>query len=356
MEKAIIGCGQYRLKAQYKFLGVPEEAWFKMSTEQRLRHVKKFNTCRVRTHAGTSVSATKETDQQLDKQEIVYGNFKLNAQGISMSHEEAFANTKVPHATAEGIWNKATMLIAEENAIVVAPGCGPKDKMVKSKSGTVLHLVTATNDLEYKCDDKCPQYKSLFVCSHAVAAAQFNGEVKEFMEWYRRRHGNHQPSFIKLAVHDMPAAAGRKGGKLPRKRVNRSYVSTNENHIPLKCSQRVNIDGASAPNGSPCISQQPTTNYVTNSHVSNVTVPNLPVSPFPSYNMPTPPYPYYSSQPYYSSPSFGIGGAVPMTVFPSTPSPVTLPIPESGPTGVNHYLTPYFILHILCRLVLITNR
>ena len=101
-----------------------------MGTEQRLRHVKKFNTCRVRTHAGASVSATKETDQQLDKQEIVYGNFKLNAQGIFMSHEEAFANTKVPHATAEGIWNKATMLIAEENAIVVAPGCGPKDKMV----------------------------------------------------------------------------------------------------------------------------------------------------------------------------------------------------------------------------------
>ena len=52
-----------------------------------------------------------------------------------MPHEEAFANTKVPHATAEGIWNKAAMLIREENATVVAPGCGPKDKMIKSKSG-----------------------------------------------------------------------------------------------------------------------------------------------------------------------------------------------------------------------------
>ena len=241
-----------------------------------------------------------------------------------MSHKEAFATTKVPHATAEAIWNKATVLIGEENAVVVAPGCGPKDKMVKSKSGTVPHLVTAT---KYKCDDKCPQYKSLSICSHTVAAAQFNSEVKEFMEWYRKKHGNHQPRFTQLAVHDMPAAAGRKGGKLPKKRANHSYVSTNENRIPLKCSQRVNIDSESASNGSPCISQQPTTNYVTNSHVSNVTVPNLPVSPFPSYNMPTPLYPYYSSQ------SFGIGGAVPMAVFPSTPSP--LPIPQSGPTGVN---------------------
>ena len=66
-------------------------------------------------------TATKENDKQLDNQEIIYGNFKLNSEGISMSHEEAFANTKVPHTTAEEIWNKAAMLIGEENAIVVAP-------------------------------------------------------------------------------------------------------------------------------------------------------------------------------------------------------------------------------------------
>ena len=62
MQKAIIGCGQYRLKPQYKFLGVPEEAWFKMITEQRLRNIKKFNTCQVCTHAVTSVSATKDKE------------------------------------------------------------------------------------------------------------------------------------------------------------------------------------------------------------------------------------------------------------------------------------------------------
>lgn len=50
MEKAIIGCGQYRLKPQYKHLGIPEETWFKMNAEQRLRHIKKFNFCQVRVH------------------------------------------------------------------------------------------------------------------------------------------------------------------------------------------------------------------------------------------------------------------------------------------------------------------
>ena len=74
--------------------------------------------------------AAKDNDPQLDIQESIgVGNFTLNSEGISMSHKETFANAKVPHATAEGIWNKAAMLIREENVIVVAPGCGPKDKI-----------------------------------------------------------------------------------------------------------------------------------------------------------------------------------------------------------------------------------
>jgi len=83
----------------------------------------------------------------------------------------------MPQQTAQGIWTKAMMLVSEENAIVCAPGCGEKDKMVKSKSDTVPHLVRAINHLEYKCDDKCPQFKSLKICSHTVTAAQHNGAL-----------------------------------------------------------------------------------------------------------------------------------------------------------------------------------
>ena len=280
MEKAIMGCRQYRLKPQYKFLGVPEETWFKINAEQRLRHIKKFNSCQIRAHTARSVPATKDSDLQLNIQESIgVGNFTLNSDGISMPYEEAFAaNTKVPHATAEGIWNKAAMLIREENAIVVAPGCGPKDKMIKSKSGTAPHLVTISDNFEYKCDVRCPQFKSLAICSHTVAAAQSNSELKEFIDQYREKNGKHQPHYTQLAVHDMPAAAGRKGVKLPRTKVNHTHVLTSENCVPLRCSQRVNI-GASASNVIPCNSQQSTTNYVTNSHVSTLAVPNLPLSP-----------------------------------------------------------------------------
>ena len=125
--KLPVETGQYRLKPQYKFLGVPEETWFKMNTEQRLRHIKKFNSCQVHAQAISLVPSAKDTNLQSDYQESIgVRNFKLNFDSISLHHEEAFANTKVSHVTAEGIWNKAAMLIRKENAIVVAPGCGKK--------------------------------------------------------------------------------------------------------------------------------------------------------------------------------------------------------------------------------------
>ena len=69
------------------------------------------------------------------------------------------------------------MLITESNAITFAPGFGKRDRMVKSTSGLSPHLVIATKEFQYKCDDKCPKYKSLSLCLHRVTAAESNGEL-----------------------------------------------------------------------------------------------------------------------------------------------------------------------------------
>ena len=143
---------------------------------------------------------------------------------------------------------------------------------IKSKSGTAPHLAPASDNFEYKCDDKCLQFKTLAICSHTVAAAQSNSEIKEFIAQYCKKNGKHQPHCTQLAVHDMPTAAGRKGRKLPRKKENHTRVLTDENRVLLRCSQRVNIGGSTS-NLNPCNSQQSTTNYITNSHVSSLTVP-----------------------------------------------------------------------------------
>lgn len=188
MEKAIIGQGQYRLKPQYKHLCIPEDTWFKMTTEQRLNQIKKFNSCLVRATVARSILTDSINTQQSNHQ-LITGKFALDSESIALSYKEAFANTKVPQSTAEGIWTKASMLVSEENAVVVAPGCGAKDRMVKSKSEAVPHFVRVMENLEYRCDDKCPQFKSLKICSHTVASAQSNGEIDEFMDVYRKKYG-----------------------------------------------------------------------------------------------------------------------------------------------------------------------
>lgn len=53
------------------------------------------------------------------------------------------------------------MLITESNAITFTPGRGNGDRMVKFKSESSPHLVTASKDGQYRCDDRCPQQKSL---------------------------------------------------------------------------------------------------------------------------------------------------------------------------------------------------
>ena len=62
-------------------------------------------------------------------------------QTLSVCLKDAVASTHLPYTTVEGIWKKATLLVSEVNAVVPAPGLGPKEKMVKSKSGSTPHLI-----------------------------------------------------------------------------------------------------------------------------------------------------------------------------------------------------------------------
>lgn len=77
---------------------------------------------------------------------------------LSVSLKDAI----LPYTTVEGIWKKASVLVKEANSVVPAPGFGPKDKMVKSKSGSSPHLVSVVGQ-HYKCDEKCPHYKSVSI-------------------------------------------------------------------------------------------------------------------------------------------------------------------------------------------------
>ena len=177
VEKAVIGCGKYRLRPEYIFLAVDEEKLFRMTEAQRLRHLKKLITCSIRDSQQACSTNTSNDDVQQNSHDITVGQFRLGeANSLSVSYEEAITDTRIPKEIAERIWAKAVILTTESNAITFAPGLGTQHRMVKSTSGPSPYLVIA-KESEYKCDEKCLQYKSLSICSHTVAVAESNGEL-----------------------------------------------------------------------------------------------------------------------------------------------------------------------------------
>ena len=164
-------------------------------------------------------------------QDITIGRFRTNSMDLSVQLSNAVDKIKLPYTTVEGVWKKAAALVSEANAIVPAPGLGANDKMVKSKSGDAPHLVRA-NEHKYKCDDRCPHFKSISLCSHVVAAAESNGYLVQFVNWFCSKQGG-GPNLMRIATHDMPAGAGRKNKKAPRKKAKPKQLPSDDNRIPL---------------------------------------------------------------------------------------------------------------------------
>ena len=198
--EAVIGYGEYQLRQQYSFLAMSEEKWYRMSEDQRQRCIQKFNSCTVRfsdpnisdinvsdsasDFLASAQSSNKPCSSSSPARDITIGRFSLDKEKesqLSVPLKDAISYTAVPYTTVEGIRTKASVLVKEVNAIVPAPGFGPKDKMVKSKSGAAPHIVSFADGSHYKCDEKCPHFKSISICSHSVAAAEANGDLAAFL-------------------------------------------------------------------------------------------------------------------------------------------------------------------------------
>ena len=97
---------------------------------------------------------------------------------------------------------------------------------------TLLHPDIHSSPVTCK---KVPQYKAIHICSHVVAAAEISGDLDKFL-CHQYQRGKQLINLTELATHGMPAGAGRKGGKLPKKKPRRKRVCDEENRIPLETS------------------------------------------------------------------------------------------------------------------------
>ena len=210
IERAIIGRGKYELRPQYHSLSILESKWFIMSTSQRELHLKKFSNTTV---CETSSLSDDTLDQSLT---TCLGRDLTPASSLSVSIDALAGSVRIPLNCLEGIWNKAAELLKTDGAIVSAPGVGTGAKYVLSYTRQKPHLVVPKKGGSYSCDQDCPNWKALKICSHSVAVAEICGKLTDFITWYKKL--KHTPNVSKFAQATMPKGRGQKGTRAPHTR------------------------------------------------------------------------------------------------------------------------------------------
>ena len=136
---------------------------------------------------------------------------------LSVDVRDSSASILIPSPVLDAICNKASELLRDDGSICMVQGGNRKDRIVKSTSSSQPHL-------SQLCDGKCPNWKSLKVCSHSVAAAEHNGDLEAFIQWLKKVKT--APSITKLVTTTTPKGRGRKRCTPPRKKIKKVPVAT----------------------------------------------------------------------------------------------------------------------------------
>ena len=119
-----------------------------------------------------------------------------------------------PSETIKGIYEKANKLLHKPNAVVFAPGCDSKARMIEStRFKERPHLVTPRKRKgEYRCEKNCPHYDGIHICSHTVSTAEHNDELLNFLWWFQQSYSRKGVNLSSKVKTDIPKNPGRKSG------------------------------------------------------------------------------------------------------------------------------------------------
>ena len=199
VERSLIGRGKYVLRPHYRSWQIEESKWFAMSTKQREQQLKKF------TNASLVDVSLENSDADPP---ITIGRNCGTVSGLSVCVDDFAEAVRVPRNCLDGIWHKALELIKTNGAIVSAPDPGFEGnaKYVLSYHGKKPHLVLPKKNGTFSCDGECPNWKSMGICAHCVAAAETCNKLSEFIAWYKK--SKKAPSLSKFAEATTAPATG----------------------------------------------------------------------------------------------------------------------------------------------------
>ena len=212
--RALSGRGQYRLNPEFAHYGVSTQEWIKMRTDQRQQVLEIFQKATLPVHAQTSSVPEPEEVPAVGLAQSQDRHMSIRAEDSGI--------TTIPHVTLDALWVKAEQILQSVNAITPAPGENKKARMVLSYSQATPHHVQTKSDGQYVCDSACLQWTSSQICSHTIAAAESNGELASFLQWYTKCAES--PNISTLAMSGLPRGRGKKGGKPKRQRAKQTRL------------------------------------------------------------------------------------------------------------------------------------
>ena len=177
LELAVLDRGVARFRPVYKYLTVDQLKWIKMTPKQRELYLHKVATTKV---VG-SLSCSEDSEPGLPECN--------DYSPLHVSPEEA-GLSNIPLTTVQGIWSKAKELLQTQGAVVNGP-CFSKSVdrtvIVASKTSSKPRIVTVKPGGVICCENSCPNWTALRICSHSVTAAFFSSDLEIFLEKYRKK-------------------------------------------------------------------------------------------------------------------------------------------------------------------------
>ena len=162
----------YRLCAKYNYLSTSILEWSKMRPEQK-KIIADFDSSSLRFDNRGEINA-RVVSQSSE-------GTNTNQASLSVDAEDSGIET-LPLVTLHGMWEKASKLLTMGNGITAAPSDDRRARMASSFSGKTPHFVSGRSNGQYVCDSACIQWNSAKICSHTLAVAETNGELRQFLQ------------------------------------------------------------------------------------------------------------------------------------------------------------------------------
>ena len=223
VEWALLNKGPLKLRISMRHFAIKEDHWYSMLPKDRKKQMAKFKKTDISdtilSVKERSLETTKVTDElsllantalALDEKE------EKNNDHLSVSLQDF--RQYVPNLselTANGIYKKACALVYHVGKMTIVPKGNPKSRMVAStRLRERPHLVEkGKTEGEYMCEKTCPHYTAPKLCSHVIATAEANKDLKPFLQFYAKKKDEEKMNLSRLLRTDMPSNPGCKGGK-----------------------------------------------------------------------------------------------------------------------------------------------